>query len=61
MSRTYAAIGNGQHNVLADTRNEAPVFPDQDPEMEGRQTAQERTVPENHRLQAVRPIGDPVT
>ena len=33
--------------VLADTRNKAPVFLDQDTEMEGRQTAQERSVLEN--------------
>ena len=33
--------------VLVDTRNKAPVFPDQDAEMDGRQTAQERTVGEN--------------
>ena len=32
---------------MADTRNKAPVFPDQDTEMEGRQTAQERSVNEN--------------
>ena len=35
------------NQVLADTRNKAPVFPDQDTEMEGRQTAQERSVDEN--------------
>ena len=33
--------------VLVDTRNKAPVFPDQDDEMEGRQTAQERMIAEN--------------
>ena len=33
--------------VLADTRNKAPVFPDQDDEMEGEQTDQERSVDEN--------------
>ena len=33
--------------VLADTRNKAPVFDDQDPEMEGRQTDQERSIDEN--------------
>ena len=32
---------------MADTRNKAPVFPDQDMETEGEQTDQERTVPEN--------------
>ena len=30
-----------QYAVLASTVNQAPVFPDQDNEMEGRQTAQE--------------------
>ena len=35
------------NEVLADTRNKAPVFPDQDGEMEGRQTAQTRVVAEN--------------
>ena len=35
------------NTVLVDTRNKAPVFPDQDDEMEGRQTAQERSVAEN--------------
>ena len=44
--------------VLADTRNKAPVFPDKDMEMEGRQTAQERTVEEN--TDAGEDIGDPV-
>ena len=39
--------GEAAYVVLADTRNKAPVFPDQDTEMEGRQTAQERSVPEN--------------
>ena len=33
--------------VLADTRNKAPVFSDQDPEMDGDQTDQERSVREN--------------
>ena len=33
--------------VLADTRNKAPVFPDQDDEMDGRQTDQERSIGEN--------------
>ena len=33
--------------VLADTRNKAPVFPDKDTEMEGEQTDQERSVREN--------------
>ena len=35
------------HMVLADTRNKAPVFPDQDMEMDGEQTDQERSVLEN--------------
>ena len=43
------------NTVLADTRNKAPVFPDQDGEMEGRQTAQERSVPEN--TASAMPIG----
>ena len=33
--------------VLAATLNQAPVFPDQDIEMDGNQTAQERSVLEN--------------
>ena len=41
------ATGPAESVVLADTRNNAPVFEDQDDEMEGRQTAQERTVDEN--------------
>ena len=54
--------------VLADTRNKAPVFPDQDLEMDGDQTDQERSVLEN--TTANMPIGttnngsvtpDPVT
>ena len=35
------------NTVLADTRNKAPVFADQDDEMEGEQTDQERSVLEN--------------
>ena len=35
------------NDVLANTINDAPVFPDEDPETEGRQTAQERMVGEN--------------
>ena len=46
--------------VLADTRNKAPVFPDQDDEMEGRQTDQERGVAENTASGCV-VIGDAVT
>ena len=41
------AIGEAANPVLADTRNKAPVFEDQDDEMEGRQTAQERMIAEN--------------
>ena len=41
------ATVKAENSVLVDTRNKAPVFPDQDDEMEGRQTAQERTVAEN--------------
>ena len=55
------AIGNA---VVADTDNKAPVFPDQDTEMEGRQTDQERTVAELTDARAPTPagtaIGDPV-
>ena len=35
-------------DVVADTDNKAPVFPDQDMAMEGRQTDHERSVPENY-------------
>ena len=45
--------------VLVDTRNKAPEFPDQDDEMEGRQTAQELTVEEN--TDSGMSIGDAVT
>ena len=44
--------------VVADTDNKAPVFPDQDNEMAGRQTDQERTVAEN--TDSDMGIGDPV-
>ena len=48
--------------VLADTRNKAPVFADQDEEMEGEQTDQERSVFENvPATMAVRPVGAVVT
>ena len=53
------AVGMSANIVLADTRNKAPVFPDQDMEMEGRQTAQERTVAEN--TDSGTAIGDAVT
>ena len=46
------------NTVLADTRNKAPVFPDQDDEMEGDQTDQERSVEENTVSGMM--IGDPV-
>ena len=49
------------NQVLADTRNKAPVFKDQDDEMEGDQTDQERSVAENvPATELVRIIGDPV-
>ena len=44
--KDYAATASA-HNVLENTINDAPVFPDMDSEMEGRQTAQERSVDEN--------------
>ena len=44
--------------VVADTDNKAPQFPDQDGEMDGRQTDQERMVAEN--TAAATAIGDPV-
>ena len=40
-------VARGNNNVLVSTVNQAPVFPDQDEEMEGRQTAQERSIAEN--------------
>ena len=68
--KDYAAVATGDdNNVLANAINEAPVFPDQDMELEGRQTAQERTIGENvpvaftgatRQLNLVRPIGNPV-
>ena len=62
------ASEDADNPVLVDTRNKAPVFPDQDTEMEGRQTAQERTVGENvpvafgdvSATELVRNIGTPV-
>ena len=59
--KDYAAVTTGINNdVLANTINDAPVFPDMDSETEGRQTAQERSVLEN--TDAGVPIGpdDPV-
>ena len=35
-------------DVVADTDNKAPRFEDLDTEMDGRQTDQERSVPENY-------------
>ncbi|MCY4575562.1 MAG: cadherin domain-containing protein [Chloroflexi bacterium] len=50
--------------VVADTDNKAPVFPDQDTEMDGRQTDQERMIAELTDARAPTPagttIGDPV-
>ena len=62
------ASEDADNPVLVDTRNKAPVFPDQDTEMEGRQTVQERTVGENvpvafgdvSATELVRNIGTPV-
>ena len=55
------------NQVLADTRNKAPVFLDQDAEMEGDQTDQKRSVLENvpaigeaGATELVRTIGDPL-
>ena len=46
--KDYAATTTGRANdVLPNTINDAPVFPDQDAEMEGSQTAQERSIAEN--------------
>ena len=63
------AMGPTAQTVLADTRNKAPVFEDQDDEMEGDQTDQERSVMENApeiggnmAIEGVRPlIGNAVT
>ena len=58
-AKDYAATTTGTNNdVLPNTLNKAPEFPDQDTEMEGRQTAQERTVAEN--TPAAMNIGDAV-
>ena len=43
-----ATANTGTRTVIADIRNKAPFFPDQDSEMEGDQTDQEREVPENY-------------
>ena len=42
------ATVNAARTAIADIRNKAPFFPDQDMETEGDQTDQERTVPENY-------------
>ena len=65
--KDYAATVSA-NSVLVNTMNEAPVFPDMDPETEGRQTAQERSVAENlpaiiegaAATALVRDIGEPV-
>ena len=66
-AKDFAMMVTAQ-SVLADTRNKAPVFEDQDDEMEGEQTDQERMVGENVPViggnvatVAVRPVGAPVT
>ena len=43
-----ATANTGTRTVIADIRNKAPVFPDQDAETEGEQTDQKREVPENY-------------
>ena len=70
--KDYASTTTGINNdVLPNTINDAPVFPDQDLEMEGRQTAQERLIGEHvpeafgngNTLETmlVRNVGEPVT
>ena len=55
------AMGAAVNVVLEDSRNKAPVFPDQDPTTDGRQTDQERTADENTALDMdLRTIGLPV-
>ena len=58
-AKDFAMVATA-NQVLADTRNKAPVFPDQDPDMEGDQTDQELMVAEN--TESGMPIGvdDPV-
>ena len=51
-------IARGDNDVLDNTINQAPVFPDQDTEMDGLQTAQQRMIAEN--TAAALEIGDPV-
>ena len=55
------------NTVLADTRNKAPVFEDQDDEMDGAQTDQMRSVMENApmignaiAIEGIRVVGEPV-
>ena len=57
---------NPANSVIADTRNKAPTFPDQDPDMDGDQTDQERSVDEGAAPAANanaqdKTIGPPVT
>ena len=56
-AKDFAMMVTAQ-SVLADTRNKAPVFPDQDDEMEGEQTDQERMILEN--TPSGQDIGNPV-
>ena len=53
------AHGVTDNDVLADTSNKPPVFPDQDPELDGEQKDQTREVAEN--TATGQPVGDPVT
>ena len=50
-------VGASANMAQADTRNKAPVFPDQDSDTDGDQLDQERSVAEN----ATENVGDPVT
>ena len=52
-------VARGTTDVLVATANMAPVFPDQDDDMEGSQTAQERMIDEN--TAAAQSIGAAVT
>ena len=55
-------LGEAANAVLEATLNQAPVFPDMDAEMEGSQTAQERSVDENvAATELVRNVGAVVT
>ena len=57
-------LARGDNDVLTSTVNQAPEFPDQDDETEGRQTAQERSIAENSPAtdnnDQPTPIGNPV-